>query len=729
MSLKQYSIYHKLLIGVGLSVLTYVFTLLSSGFSLQAGQLSPFWPVSGIGLAIVLALGPRYLIFPALGIYFWYLQIFGFDWAIAFIVASLSIIGSAIGGLLFSKQLLRVRNMKWSGLISVYVFGLVIVSLSSILWVLATKSIGFFAEFATVVVWLNFLMSESLGALLFFPLIYLALCSSKISLSAMRFSSATLMTIVLLAGLFSISYFLEGILATAALIFTIPTMALYALNERSTLQFLCVCVLWSLLCLACSGAVELYPKIAQPVVFLEEMTLMVAVSIITFQLIHFTNIERILVNQHLAFNSTHDKKTGLLNERGFNQALLNTQSGLSYLSAMVTLSHSDELFENLGYEQFNTLIKEIASRIESPFATMPSTAIINGSKVAVLVPIASIYQGEQTLGALHDALQNSRLSKAAGVFIPEVSLGGITFKSSAPKDLLTQLSATVHYASQQVVVRYYLRKKNDTVLEQQRASYKEFEYYKDLLGQGKLQLWGQIISPLLDSQLPIKVELLARLSDADNQLISPLAFISSFEKYQYHSEFDKVVVIQAFSLIKQYLPQKIVFNINITADFFADLGFTDFFLTQLKQQQIPAFNVAVEITESQAIPDIHRTRSNIITLQEAGVEVGLDDFGTGFAGYSYLLSLPFNFIKLDGEFIKDLPRDPKMQSFVSAMAQISKSLNTLTVAEYVQDQETVDLLIELGIHYGQGFGLSKPQPLDTVIKTIASGLEKSITSD
>ena len=120
------------------------------------------------------------------------------------------------------------------------------------------------------------------------------------------------------------------------------------------------------------------------------------------------------------------------------------------------------------------------------------------------------------------------------------------------------------------------------------------------------------------------------------------------------------------------------------------------------------------MTETEAIANVEHARTFAERLRTLGCGFALDDFGAGFASFYYLKHLNFDYLKIDGEFIQDLPRNRTDQMVVRAVVEIARGLGKRTIAEFVGDRETVELLRELGVDYAQGYWIGRPRPLDEI---------------
>jgi EAL domain-containing protein (putative c-di-GMP-specific phosphodiesterase class I) len=138
----------------------------------------------------------------------------------------------------------------------------------------------------------------------------------------------------------------------------------------------------------------------------------------------------------------------------------------------------------------------------------------------------------------------------------------------------------------------------------------------------------------------------------------------------------------------------------------------------LKRKPIPSGRLVVEVTETAAIVNIERARELAEQLRHLGCLFALDDFGSGFSSFYYLKHLQFDYVKIDGEFITKLVSTETDQLLVQAVVGIARGLGTLTVAEFVGDADTVALLRQLGVDYGQGYHLGRPAPVEKLLPSL-----------
>jgi EAL domain-containing protein (putative c-di-GMP-specific phosphodiesterase class I) len=217
----------------------------------------------------------------------------------------------------------------------------------------------------------------------------------------------------------------------------------------------------------------------------------------------------------------------------------------------------------------------------------------------------------------------------------------------------------------------------------------------------------------LGSGTVTQYELLLRMRSGNGELIPPAAFLDVAEKSGLVREIDQWVVRSACRLItaeaERGHPLKL--EVNVSGISVSDPDFLQNVEPDLRRLGARAADLVFEITETAAVTDLTNATTFAQRLASYGCPLALDDFGAGFSSYYYLKHLPFDYLKIDGEFIKTLPDSPDDQVFVRATVALAKGLGKHTIAEFVEDRRTLDLLADLGVDYAQGYHVGRPAPL------------------
>jgi len=243
-----------------------------------------------------------------------------------------------------------------------------------------------------------------------------------------------------------------------------------------------------------------------------------------------------------------------------------------------------------------------------------------------------------------------------------------------------------------------------------------FSRLRRALDEDRFVLHAQPIVPICSAGLP-RYELLIRMLDDNDELVPPGAFLLNAERFDLIGEVDRWVISQAVSLLHEHarIGNDFSLSVNLSGKTMNDLDLADDLGEMLKAHPIPPGRLVVEVTETAAIVNIERARELAQQLRRLGCLFALDDFGSGFSSFYYLKHLQFDYLKIDGEFITKLVSTETDQLLVQAVVGIARGLGTQTVAEFVGDTETVKLLEQLGVDYGQGFHLGRPAPVETLL--------------
>ena len=244
---------------------------------------------------------------------------------------------------------------------------------------------------------------------------------------------------------------------------------------------------------------------------------------------------------------------------------------------------------------------------------------------------------------------------------------------------------------------------------------------KKALQEDRFEMFAQPIHPLEEvafNEPYHHYELLVRMYNEDGQQIPPDEFIPAAEYYSMMPALDRWVVSNSLSHISQVPEQSPlpVFAINLSGQSLNDSRFLTFVLDEIKASGVDPQMLCFEITEQVAVDDLSLLANFISTLKNLGSTFSLDDFGTGVSSYGYLKSLDVDYLKIDGSFVKNIASDEVSSAMVQSINQVGHTMNLKIIAEYVENDEIIDLLREMGVDYGQGYGIDRPGPIKDVIK-------------
>ena len=245
----------------------------------------------------------------------------------------------------------------------------------------------------------------------------------------------------------------------------------------------------------------------------------------------------------------------------------------------------------------------------------------------------------------------------------------------------------------------------------------EAERIRRALEENTLLLYGQ---PVLDFQTNKlhNYELLVRLpGDNGGEPLLPSAFLYVAERFGLIQAVDAWVVRSAIRLIADHerAGRRLALSVNLSGKSICDPKVATGIDSALDEAAIDPGRLIFELTETATIGHIEQARTFATRFRRRGCQFALDDFGAGFGSFYYLKNFPFDYIKIDGGFIRELTSNPMDQLVVRAIVSIAQGLAKKTVAEFVGDQETSSQLRKLGVDCAQGYYIGEPQPVGEVL--------------
>ena len=420
----------------------------------------------------------------------------------------------------------------------------------------------------------------------------------------------------------------------------------------------------------------------------------------------------------------HDFLTGLYNRRRFEQELAREAERVARYKAegavlMIDLDNFKDVNDAFGHKAGDDLLKGVAGALRHRIRHTDILARVGGDEFAVLLPEANADEARKVA---------ENIIKTLGRQVAVLGDRSIHATASVGIALLDGLSAAAVLAfADQAMYEAKQAGRNQAAIytpgeghhEQVSPRLAEAEMIRKALEEERFLLYCQPILDLNRNEV-CQYELLLRLGAEDGgEPLAPSSFLYAAERFGLIQEIDCWVARQAIALIAEHARagRRLVLHVNLSAKSIGDSKVAALTERAIEDAGIDPARLVFELKETAAIGNIEEAKAFAHRLRARGCQLALDDFGAGFGSFYYLKTLPFNYFKIDGDFIRSVAASRMDQLVVEAIVGIAKGMGKKTIAEFVADDETARLLQKSGVDYAQGYYIGRPRPLRDVLGT------------
>ncbi|MEW8492499.1 MAG: EAL domain-containing protein [Candidatus Thiodiazotropha taylori] len=424
----------------------------------------------------------------------------------------------------------------------------------------------------------------------------------------------------------------------------------------------------------------------------------------------------------LEHKSATDELTGLYNRRKFDRFLeeltLSTQSA-SHVGCHVLLYIDLDQFkvinDTCGHVCGDNFLRRIASLFRDNIRKQDILARLGSDEFALILENCTLNKATRIAGNILKTLSMLTFEWQEQNFSISASIGGIEIDGSyqTADEYLNHADNACYLAKENGGNRFQLFDANDSDFESLDHIQHWYGRLQNALKNVDFVLYRQQILPLASSQgQGIYQEILIRLRDDNGEMILPGYFIPVAEHYHLSPRIDLWVTETLISRHRSSGTDKpVTYFVNLSGLTLGDQEFIDKVSELIRSNAREQMKICFEITETTAIRNLGAALNFIQHFKKLGCLFALDDFGSGFSSFGYLKTLPVDFIKIDGSFVQDITRDTLDKSVVQAIHQVACVFGKQTIAEFVETQDALDMLKDLGVDFVQGFHIDKPSPL------------------
>jgi len=428
------------------------------------------------------------------------------------------------------------------------------------------------------------------------------------------------------------------------------------------------------------------------------------------------------LSQQISWQATHDTLTGLFNRNYFDAKLTDMvidaregdrQHALLYLD----LDQFKVVNDTCGHVAGDELLRQVSLLLSSHIRSNDTLARLGGDEFGIQLLNCPAPVALRIANQTRQSICNFRFcwdDKSFGIGV-SIGLVEVNAQSESVEQVLSDADTACYAAKDngRNQVHVYHTHASEAAVRQSEMEW--VTRIQSAIEQERFRLYFQAISSVSKSDNSRHIEILIRMLDTDGQIISPGAFIPAAERYNLMPAIDRWVIGNVFELISNN-PRILInndyqFAINLSGHSLSGADTLDYICDQLTKYQFPKGMICFEITETAAISNLSSASHFIRTLKQRGCLFSLDDFGSGLSSFAYLKNLPVDYLKIDGSFVKDMATDLIDQAMVQSINQIGHVMNLKTIAEFVESEEILQCLKDIGVDYAQGYAIAKPTPL------------------
>jgi diguanylate cyclase (GGDEF)-like protein/PAS domain S-box-containing protein len=424
----------------------------------------------------------------------------------------------------------------------------------------------------------------------------------------------------------------------------------------------------------------------------------------------------------LSYQASHDALTGLINRREFDTrletAVTAAQRGEGeFVLLYVDLDQFKVVNDTCGHSAGDRLLRDITSLLQTRVRASDTIARLGGDEFGLLLERCSLEQAERVADSIRQAIHGYRFLWGANSLSVGASIGVVRIarETTSAASVLSAADIACYAAKDGGRNRVQVYEKDHGT-----NRHREMQWVGRIaraVEDGRLELYAQrIVGISAKAGDGAFFELMVRLRDEDGTLVPPSEFIPAAERYNVMVMVDRWVVNRAIELLEACLARGKTLPlvaVNLSGTSINDEDFLEYVMSRVRDEQV-ARALCFEITETAAVASLSKATYFMRELKAQGCRFSLDDFGSGVSSFTYLKTLPVDFLKIDGHFAAHVAYDPVDRSMVEAIAKIGAAMEVATIAEKVESAEVLQVLKQIGVDYIQGFHLAEPCAIEDV---------------
>lgn len=418
----------------------------------------------------------------------------------------------------------------------------------------------------------------------------------------------------------------------------------------------------------------------------------------------------------MAHQARHDELTGLFNRREFEIQLKRSldKSGAGEKNDVLCYFDLDQfkvVNDTCGHVAGDELLKQLTQLLRANIRETDMLARLGGDEFGLIIRNCTIETAQDIAALVHSVIREFRFVWQGKTFDVGASMGlvEVSHDIGSMHEVMSAADSACYVAKDKGRNRIFVHRFDDHELKTRHGEMQWVHRVHEAFENDRFCLYRQKVVSLKDRSAAPHYEVLVRMRDEDGQIVLPMAFIPAAERYNLMPEVDRWVIRNSLMMVALDLSDS-VYNLNLSGKSINEDNFLKFVTDELVASKVDPARICFEVTETAAITHLSSAIEFINALRKVGCSFALDDFGSGLSSFAYLKNLPVDYLKIDGGFVKDMIDDPVDMAMVACIVQVGKVMGIKTIAEFVENDAIKRELLFMGVDYGQGYGIARPEP-------------------
>lgn len=427
--------------------------------------------------------------------------------------------------------------------------------------------------------------------------------------------------------------------------------------------------------------------------------------------------------REVSHRASHDALTGLANRFEFEARLRRAfasvrEDGCVHALMCIDLDQFKLVNDACGHAAGDRLLREVAALFQGVTRSRDTLARLGGDEFGLLLEQCTVQQARRVAEQICERLENFRFVHDGRLFRVGASIGVAPFDGrwSSEAEAMQAADTACYAAKEAGRNRVHEWFDTDTLVKVRHGHTRWVTQLEAALDEHRFRLYAQRIEPCIGKESGLQFEVLLRLIDADGGIVAPNVFFPAAERFNMAGRIDRWVIREVLDwMMSQDMDRIETVAVNLSGQSIGDPAFHRYVVEQVSRVAKPE-RLCFEITETAAITHMEEAKEFIAAMRKLGVRIALDDFGAGVASFGYLKLLAVDFLKIDGQFVRDILQNRLDHTVVCSFRDIAAACGLRTIAECVETAEVLQELRRIGIDFVQGYLIHRPEPLELLVR-------------